>query len=138
MVPMRVLLLSLLLAAPALAEPPGERLDGARFDELTRGRTLSYGQPDAPPRGIETYDPGKRVTWLWVETGECLEGRWYQGGTADEPLICFVYKDDPAEHCFAYFVDGTEVWSTLPDGTDAEVSYLDRDMDGIACAYLGV
>lgn len=125
-----------LLAGPTLAE---ERLDAEGFEALLEGRTLTYGQPDGSVRGIETYYPGRRVTWLFVETDECLEGTWYQAGPADDPQICFAYRDDPASpHCFLYTLDGTVLRSSLVDGSEPEVSYLDRDLDAIGCAWLGV
>ncbi len=67
----------LALAAPALAQGPagGTPLDAAAFEALVEGRTLTYGAAGAEPRGVETYAPGRRVTWLEVATGECLEGR---------------------------------------------------------------
>ena len=136
---MRLLLPLLLVAGPTLAEGTLKPLDGNAFESMVRGRTLTYGQPDAPPRGIETYEPGRRVTWLEVGTGECWEGSWTEGGTPEAPQICFTYPEspDPGPYCYLYSRDGTHVISTNPDGTDPEISYLDRDTDGIACQWLG-
>jgi hypothetical protein len=136
---MRHLLLLLpLLASPALAQE-AVPLDADAFEELVEGRTLAYGAVDAEiPRGIETYAPNRRVTWLEVESGRCVEGEWYGRGTPEAPQICFVYEDEGVENCFLYALQGEVVLSTNLDGSLPEVSLLDVDRDGIACAWLGV
>ena len=131
--------LAALLAGPALAQDLGEPLDADAFEALVERRTLTYGAEDAEvPRGVETYEPGRRVTWLEIATDDCLEGRWYGAGPPDAPQICFEYEGQEGKHCFRYYVDGQRVLSTNLDGSLPEVSWLDRDTDGIACAWLGV
>lgn len=130
----------LLVATPALADDLGAPLDADAFEALVEGRTLTYGAEDAEiPRGVETYESGRRVTWLEVATDECLSGTWRGGGTPQAPEICFAYEDG-SRPCFRYYLraDGVTVLSTNLDGTLPEVSFLDRDTDGIACAWLGV
>ncbi len=131
---MRAVLALLALAAPASAQEP---IDAPAFEALVDGRTLTYGAEGAEPRGVETYAPGRRVTWLEVATGECLEGRWYGAGDAAAPRICFVYQGLAGKQCYLYYLDGRTVISTNLDGSAPEVSHLDRDTDGIACEFLG-
>ncbi len=131
---MRAALAVLALAAPALAQEP---LDAPAFEALVEGRTLTYGAEGKAPRGVETYAPGRRVTWLEVATGECLEGRWFGAGDAAAPQICFAYEGVPEKQCYRYRLDGRTVISTNLDGSAPEVSHLDRDTDGIACEFLG-
>lgn len=134
---MRALLLLLLLAAPAGAQER-KLLDAEGFEALLTGRTITYGQPEGPPRGIETYFPGRRVTWLWVDSGECLSGTWYQGGTEALPEICFLYPDDPdSPFCFQYWREGRTLFSDAPEGGSQEVSDLDADLDAVGCEWLG-
>lgn len=137
---MRLLAALLLAAAPAAAQDPGTPLDAEAFGRLVEGRTLTYGAEDAEvPRGVETYESGRRVTWLEVATDECITGTWHGGGTPEAPQICFAYENG-SKPCFLYFLreDGVTVVSTELDGSAPEVSFLDRDTDGIACAWLGV
>lgn len=131
---MRAALALLALAAPAWAQEP---LDAPAFERLVEGRTLTYGAEGADPRGVETYAPGRRVTWLEVATGECLEGRWYGAGRPAAPQICFAYEGLAGKQCYLYYLDGRRVLSTNLDGSAPEVSDLDRDTDGIACEFLG-
>lgn len=138
---MRAALLLLALAAPALAQgaPAGTPLDAAAFGPLVEGRTLTYGAEDAEqPRGVETYAPRRRVTWLEIASGECLEGRWFGAGPPEAPEICFAYEGLPGKQCYRYYLDGQRVISTNLDGSLPEVSFLDIDTDGIACEFLGV
>lgn len=88
---MRATLALIALAGPALAQ--GTPLDADAFGPLVEGRTLTYGAEGAEsPRGVETYEAGRRVTWLEVASGECLEGRWFGAGAPSAPQICFAYE----------------------------------------------
>jgi hypothetical protein len=113
---LRLLAAAILLAAgPALAEQPpkvapglaaGDALGAAAFEDLVEGRVLTYRFEDGTTWGHERYYPGRRVTWFPAETGECLEGKWYEAGPVDSPSICYDYVGDPASpHCFPFFLD---------------------------------
>ena len=137
---MKAVLLVLALAGPALAQDPAGAtpLGADAFGLLVEGRTLTYGAEDADaPRGVETYETGRRVTWLEIASGECLEGRWYGAGSPEAPQICFSYGGQAEKQCFRYYLDGRQVISTNLDGSLPEVSFLDIDTDGIACEFLG-
>jgi hypothetical protein len=136
---MRAALLPLLLlAAPALAEP----LDGPGFDALVTGRSFSIIDPSgAEPYGVEHYFPGGRVTWRWIETGECEEGRWYESQDfAGGPAICFDYADD-ATYCWRYEAEGKGMWGTSlssPGSTEVIEGYrLDPAPGATFCEWLG-
>lgn len=88
---MRAAVALVLLAAPALAEPP---LSAEAFDALTRGRTLAWSE-FGQVYGVEQYLPGRRVRWTFLGD-DCTTGHWYPDGT----MICFRYEDDPAPDCW--------------------------------------
>jgi hypothetical protein len=81
----------LLLAAPALADPP---LSAEAFDALTQGRTLAWSE-FGQVYGVEQYLPGRRVRWTFLGD-DCKTGHWYPDGA----MICFRYEGDPAPDCW--------------------------------------
>ena len=87
----RGLLLSVLLAGPAMAQT----LDGAGFDAYVSGRTLTFTLPDGSTFGTESYAPDRSVLWS-TAPGSCQDGRWFPSGN----LICFTYRTDPAPRCW--------------------------------------
>ena len=87
-----VFLVVCLQAEMLVAEP----MNAEQFDAYTAGKTLYFGQ-DGQAYGAETYLPGRRVRWSFLD-GECKDGRWYQDG----PAICFVYEDSPDPHCWMF------------------------------------
>ncbi|WP_114965911.1 hypothetical protein [Alkalilacustris brevis] len=86
------------VASPVVADPPGRMLDGAEFEALTTGRTMTYGVGGLV-YGIEQYLPGRRVIWAFAGDA-CRQGTWFE---ADDH-ICFVYDDAPERlHCWQFF-----------------------------------
>ena len=90
---LRGLILVLLTALPALAEPP---MSAAEFDAYTNGKTLFYGFAGTS-YGAERYLDGRRVIWSFLD-GDCRDGRWYES----EGNICFVYEDRPDPQCWSF------------------------------------
>ncbi|OIP82630.1 MAG: hypothetical protein AUK37_08810 [Rhodobacterales bacterium CG2_30_65_12] len=107
------LAISLALAFPAFAQEP---MSAAAFEAYTTGKTLHYGT-GGEVYGGEDYLPGRRVRWSFLD-GHCLAGRWYDDG----PLICFVYEDDPAPVCWAFFESPGGLIARL-DGDQARALY---------------
>lgn len=101
-----------LLAGTAIA---GEPMNGAAFDNYTRGKTLFYGQK-GEAYGAEIYLDNRRVKWSFLD-GECKEGVWYEEGDQ----ICFVYEDNPDPQCWAFSKDNGRLvarFENLPGATD--------------------
>ena len=88
---MRVAVLLLALAAPALAEAP---LTAEEFDALTQGRTMTWAE-FGQVYGVEQYLPDRRVRWT-VVGDDCKLGHWYPEGA----MICFRYEDDSEPDCW--------------------------------------
>jgi len=135
--PMRALLLALLLVpAVASAEQP---LNGAEFEALVEGRTLTYGMPGAKAYGVEHYHPGRRVTWAWAESDECLPGTWREEKRPEGPAICFDYEHDPEPKCWQVFRDGDGLRATFLNDGGASVLYeIVEDGQGLVCGGAGV
>lgn len=76
-----------------------QALDAESFEALTRGKTF-YFSSGGEPYGAEEYLEDRRVRWSFLD-GQCLEGRWWQEGE----LICFVYEDDPDQHCWTFRIE---------------------------------
>lgn len=99
---MRILLLLLCLASPAVAQTP---LSGEAFEDLVAGKTLTFSANDAP-YGVEYYAPNRRVVWSFGES-ECTNGEWYEEIRDGEPAICFIYENNDTPQCWRVFdVDG--------------------------------
>jgi hypothetical protein len=103
-----------LMAGQALADTP---LDGAAFGALTTGKTIVF-DVDGAPYGAEEYLPDNRVRWSFLD-GNCLEGRWFQKGEA----ICFVYEDQPDEHCWLFYEEASGALSARLAELGAESRY---------------
>jgi len=86
-------LAGLIFAPSAQAQ---SNMSAAEFDAYTQGKTLFYGQGNAP-YGAEIYLPNRRVRWSFLD-GECKDGEWYE----DAGLICFVYEDNPNPQCWSF------------------------------------
>jgi hypothetical protein len=123
---MRPTLLALLLVAtPALAEPP---LTAEAFDALTLGRTMTWAE-FGTVYGVEQYLPNRRVRWT-VLGDDCKAGHWYAEGDA----ICFQYEDDPAPDCWVITLDGSGMlarYTTNPP--DAEPVVVQETTEPMAC-----
>lgn len=133
---MRALLLLACLASPALAQEP---VTAAEFEALVAGRTLTYGAAGQPPYGIEHYYPGRRVAWAWLDSDECMEGRWYAEGPAESPAICFVYEDGLEPQCWRFFLEGEGLRAEfLNDGGSTILYELVEDDGGLVCGGVGV
>ena len=85
---------ALIASAAGAAETP---VSPEAFDALSRGRTLVYSDGDRA-YGVEQYLPGRRVVWAFLGE-DCRQGQWYAEGNE----ICFVYDNNPAPQCWAYF-----------------------------------
>lgn len=134
---MRPLLLLAVLATPALAQEP---LSAEEFEAMVEGRTLTYGTLGEPPYGIEHYHPDRRVTWAFLGTDQCIEGKWHAEGPEDSPAICFVYVDDPVPHCWHFFRDGDALRAEVvgEDGSSSLVLYELAEEGALVCGGVGV
>lgn len=95
---MRAFTMSLLLAAPALAEETP--MTGAQFRALTEGYTLHVEDESGAYYGSDQFPGDNQSIWLPSE-GACLHGVW--GEVEDK--ICFLYEMSvPA--CWRVFRDG--------------------------------
>ena len=107
----RLLFALLLLASPAVADPPlrlpGKPLTPAEFATYAVGRTLSYAA-DGAIWGQEQYLPDHQV--MWTFTGEdCQFGRWYPQGNA----VCFVYEGDDQPKCWNFYLGASGLIAEL-------------------------
>lgn len=112
---MRLALVLVFAAAPALAETP---LSAEEFDTLTRGRTMTWAE-FGTVYGVEQYLPDRRVRWSVVGE-DCKLGRWYPEG----PAICFRYEDDPEPDCWIISQSSTGLvarYTTNPPDADPVV-----------------
>ncbi|MCF3593656.1 hypothetical protein LZG00_06560 [Rhodobacteraceae bacterium LMO-12] len=92
-------------------------LDADAFEALTDGKTF-YFSSGGEPYGAEEYLEDRRVRWSFLD-GQCLEGRWWQEGS----LICFVYEDDPRQHCWTFQMDGGGLRAQFADDSGGRVLY---------------
>jgi hypothetical protein len=130
---------ALALAASALPAAAQEALGAAEFEALVEGRTLTYGAQGAEPYGIEHYHPGRRVTWAWVGTTDCLSGRWYEDGPSDDPAICFVYEDDPASpQCWQVYREAEGLRAVFLGGGESVLYEVGEASGGLVCGGVGV
>jgi hypothetical protein len=122
---MRLALALVMLASPALAEPP---LTAEEFDSLTQGRIMTWSE-FGTVYGVEQYLPGRRVRWT-VMGDECKAGHWYAEGSA----ICFQYEDDHAPDCWDITRSATGLiarYTTNPP--DAEPVVVEDTTESLAC-----
>lgn len=119
------------LAAPVLAEQP---LSAEAFEQLTTGRTMTFGFEGAEPYGIERYLPGRRVTWAFIGDN-CVNGRWFPEGDN----ICFVYDDGTGPECWQFFKDGEGMTAVFMGDDDPGLRYTVRDAEiPLTCPGAGV
>ncbi len=87
---------ALLAGGAALAQeapmPPED------FEAYTEGQTLYFAE-DGAVYGAESYRPGRRVRWSYLD-GRCSEGRWFPGPAG---AICFEYDDQAEVHCWQFY-----------------------------------
>ena len=122
---MRLALILILAAAPALAETP---LTAEDFDALTQGRTMTWAE-FGTVYGVEQYLPNRRVRWA-VVGDDCKAGHWYPEG----PAICFRYEDDPEPDCWLVTRSATGLiarYSTNPP--EAEPVVIEDTAEPPAC-----
>lgn len=125
---MRALILSLLLASPALAETP---MTAEEFEEVMTGKTLTFSANGAP-YGIEYYAPGRQVIWSFIG-GDCVTGEWYQ----DERAICFVYENDPEPKCWEVFQDGGRIRAVFMNRPGVSTLYEMSEQEPLVCGGVG-
>jgi hypothetical protein len=121
----RLVLLLLVAASPAFAEPP---LTAEAFEALTLGRTMTWAEYGRV-YGVEQYLEGRRVRWT-VLGDDCKAGHWYQAGDQ----ICFQYEDDPAPDCWT-ITPGPEGMIARYAGNppDAEPVVVQETTEPMAC-----
>lgn len=133
---MRPILLALfLLAAPALAQQPGEEpVSPAEFREFAEGWTL-YFERDGAPFGQEAFEPGGETLWRYPD-GSCMEGVWAPHGGQ----LCFYYGEGSEVLCWRALRDeeGLKV-RLLGDGPEAgmELRVTGRDREPPLCGAPG-
>lgn len=96
------------LAVPAHAEEP---MSAAEFEAFVDDGTFEYAR-DGQSYGIETYLPGRRVRWAYLDD-VCEEGTWYEAAPGE---ICFLYPYDPGvPKCWNFYPDGERLRATFLD-----------------------
>lgn len=131
----RILLALLLIAAPALAQGPGEEpVSPAEFREFAEGWTL-YFERDGAPFGQEAFEPGGETLWRYPD-GSCMEGVWAPHGGQ----LCFYYGEGEEVLCWRALrdADGLKV-RLLGDGPEAgmELRITGRDREPPLCGAPG-
>lgn len=109
-----------LTALLALAACAPAAIDGARFDQLTQGRSFAVQEVGEPPYGSITFLTGQRVLWDRDATGLCHAGTW-QERTPGE--ICFSYNNPTREICWYYEADLAGNMTMQVVGDDRLYSY---------------
>lgn len=119
----------LVLAAPALAEPP---LSPAAFEALAEGKTLHFNL-DGQPFGSEQFFAGRRSLWRFAD-GACQSGGW----TAQADLICFRYESEPDAQCWRFGTSGGRLRAGLvEDGRETGFALELDAVDDTALPCLG-
>lgn len=120
------------VVSPLNAEVPGRMLDGAEFEALTTGRTLTYGV-GGMVYGTEQYLPDRRVIWAFAGD-DCRKGTWFE---ADDH-ICFVYDDAPERlHCWQFFDTGAGLLATSQgDPPGSGLVEVNRAQEPLECPGL--
>ena len=123
---MRAALLALALAtAPALAEEP---LTADAFEAHVTGKTITYRMRDFV-FGTEEYLDNRAVRWS-IAPGLCQYGIWYP----QDDAICFVYEDDPAPHCWTFWMqDGALAARYAGDAPGNELYEVENTTQGLDC-----
>ena len=115
----------LLLATPALADPP---ITAWEFESHVTGKTLTYRQFGSL-FGIEEYLPGRKVRWS-TAPNECVYGSWYPEGEN----ICFVYEYDPTPACWTFWLkDGALVALSTSGVAGEELHETEASDQGLPC-----
>lgn len=114
----------------ALAETPltATPLTAEGFEAHVLGKTVTYARQGSV-FGIEEYLEDRQVRWS-VAPNLCLYGTWYPQG--DD--ICFVYTDDPAPHCWTFWLQGGTLVARSVDGeTGAELYEVEANDQALPC-----
>lgn len=127
---MRSLLLLLLLSGPALADTPATTpMSAEAFEAYTTGKTMTYAQ-GGEIFGTEQYLPGRRVRWAFTQD-ECKIGHWYP----QDELICFVYEDQSAPQCWAFWQEPGGLRARFNDDpAGTELSEVRQTTEPMSCA----
>ncbi|MCF2870056.1 hypothetical protein L0664_03160 [Octadecabacter sp. G9-8] len=129
---MRSVLILIALAGPAFAETP---LDGAAFEALVEGKTLSFST-GAFPYGVEYYGPNRQVVWSF-QGGDCVAGEWFEKASDTGPNICFVYDNNPDPQCWQVFdVDG-KIRADFANTPGTTVLYEAVESEPLICSGVG-
>jgi hypothetical protein len=135
---MRAFILALIfaasvLAAPALADPPGlasatgTLLSPQDFEAYSIGKTLAYAE-DGVIWGRETYLPGRHV--LWRAVGEdCKAGHWWDNGGA----VCFSYDDGTTAQCGAFATGPIGLTATFLNEPNARPAIVQEEAHPVPC-----
>ena len=122
----RAALLTLLLAAPAAAEP----MDGAAFRAFSEGWTLHFEDEAGGYFGSEQYFEDGRALWL-PQGGQCHRGLW----TETDGRICFLY--DVGISCWRLFAEGEDGMTAISDDDTGRpptrLRLLRRDRSPVLC-----
>ncbi|MFM7334797.1 MAG: hypothetical protein ACKO1H_10365 [Tabrizicola sp.] len=100
---MRLSLVALALASPALAETP---LTAAEFQAHIGQNTIGYEYSNGV-RGTADYGPDRTLLWAF-EDETCFAGTWFDRGNE----ICFAYADGTLSACWHFFMNGDRLRGT--------------------------
>jgi len=129
---MRILLTTLLLSGPALADTP---MSGAEFESFVTGKTLTFATGDTP-YGVEYYAPNRQVIWSFVG-GECTNGEWYEAQTNEGPAICFEYEDNDTPQCWQVYNEGGSIRADYLNTPGTTILYEAIDSEPLVCGGVG-
>ncbi|MEL6960611.1 MAG: hypothetical protein AAGL89_16855 [Pseudomonadota bacterium] len=121
-----------IIAQPAWSETP---LTGEEFDDLTRGKTLTFSAGVAP-YGTEYYGPDRQVIWAFNED-RCERGFWYDVPSETGTLICFEYEFSETAQCWQMFeVDG-KLRADFMNVPGTTVLYEATETEPLICGGVG-
>ena len=129
---MRVFLPILFLTGPAFADTA---LNGAEFEALVTGKTLTFSVGDAP-YGTEYYAPNRQVIWAFVG-GDCKTGEWYEAQTNSGPAICFEYEDENTPKCWQIFNEGDQIRAEFLNRPSTTILYEATEEEPLICGGIG-
>jgi hypothetical protein len=124
---MRIAILALFLATPALARTP---MTGAEFQAHVGTSTISYLYSSGV-RGVADYGPDRTLLWAF-EGDDCIRGYWFEDGDQ----LCFAFEDGTLSACWHFFKDGDRLRGIAtvlgsgdtPDLEIYEVSHTDQPL----------
>lgn len=119
-------------ALPAAAETP---LDGATFEALVEGKTLSFAA-GLDPYGTEYYAPNRKVIWAFTG-GDCVNGEWYEAPSDSGPMICFDYENSDIPQCWQVFSEDGLLRADYMNTPGTSVLYQARESEPLVCGGLG-